>query len=164
MFMYFFVVKGHYLVKACTRIGMLRPKYPKLSAELSGLIYFGLYLKLNNPKTKLDERNLYKKYMDEYEYMCNRLKLWIGSAKRLRNPYLKCDLICSDKLKILKSCTEDDHLTTPTYESLKMSSEEISELDKSSTEIENEDDSNSLLSIPIQHTSRCDSEITFFTP
>lgn len=85
------------LTEACCHVNVIRPKYPGLDIQTSGLIYVALYLKIHNSKINKDYLTSYKKSMRRYEARC-KLLLDIGLKLRsMTNPfaqYLEC---CSVK-------------------------------------------------------------------
>ncbi|XP_060800387.1 adenylate kinase 9-like [Amyelois transitella] len=100
---------GNIVTSACCMLNALRPKYPGLSIQVSGLIYLGLYLKVHNTKFEKSVTNLYMKILRTYEARC-RLMIDIGLKLRSRdNPFAEypkcCDHIHKDVVLKVESGT-----------------------------------------------------------
>ncbi|CAB3234513.1 unnamed protein product [Arctia plantaginis] len=75
------------LTEACCSVNAIRPKYPGLSFQLSGIIYIALYLKTHNPHLPKDKLNCYLKALKVFETRSN-LILDLGLRMRsMENPF-----------------------------------------------------------------------------
>ncbi|XP_064293124.1 adenylate kinase 9-like [Plodia interpunctella] len=133
---------GNIITKACCMLNALRPKYPGLSIQVSGLIYIGVYLKSHNHNFDDTVLNLYMKILKTYEARC---KLMIDIGLRLRsrdNPFAEYPKCCGDVLrKAMSDTTAVSHssLSILSHSNINMGEEYLGEQSQSlsnSTNIE----------------------------
>ncbi|XP_013182113.1 PREDICTED: adenylate kinase 9-like [Papilio xuthus] len=111
---------GNLITEACCSVNVARPKYPGLSAQISGLLYVAFYLKIHNPLTDVSYLPLYKKSLKTFESRC---QLMTSVGLRLRsidNPFAHYPKCCN--LKDIQDVTEPKPIATDSGTVMKPSS------------------------------------------
>lgn len=76
------------IVQAVNRVSVLRAKLPGMTPDVTAAVYIGVYLKIHNPESDLNDVAVYEEVMRRMNARRKFLQVALRNAKKMINPYV----------------------------------------------------------------------------